>query len=62
MTVIELVVSIAVLVGIAAIVSSVKSIPQETKRIVSIGVGVILAILVLIFILSLLGIGLHRRI
>lgn len=62
MTVIQLVVLVVVLVILAAGVNSVPRIPPETKRIINLGVGAILAILFLVFVLSLLGIGLHRRI
>lgn len=62
MTIIELVVFIAVLVAVAAVVSSISAIPAPTKRIVNIGIGAILGIVILVFLLSLLGVGLHRRI
>ena len=62
MTIIELVIGIAVLIATAAFVNSRASIPAGTKQIVNIGVSVILAILILIFVLSLSGVGLHRRI
>ena len=62
MTIIELVIAIALLVAVVAVTSSIASVPATTKRIVNIGVGALLAILILVFVLSLLGIGLHRRI
>lgn len=62
MTVIELVIAAVLLVAAAAVVNTVASIPAATKRILNTGVGVLLAVLILVFVLSLLGIGLHRRI
>ena len=62
MTIIELAIGIALLVTVAAVTNSVAAVPATTKRIVNIGIGALLGILILVFVLSLLGVGLHRRI
>ena len=62
MSIIELVIVSVLLIAAGAVVNSIASIPPPTKKIVNIVIGALAGNLILVFVLSLLGIGLHRRI
>lgn len=62
MTIIEFIVAIVLLLAVVVGVNSFAAVPAATKRIVNLVVGVVIAIVAIVFLLSFLGVNLHRRI